>query len=303
MSPKKDGEGRVDYWNASRDLWIFSIFFFLWRVREREGDLEIIVTVPKGEAREGKGRWVVLERLGAHEGEIRGRWENGCCSIGKGDFSRGPYLYESNTSKGEMYGSTKNNRRKGKKLARAVLVVVYFKAGQPLWRKGPKKFEGGKSVFLSLFYDANEKHHVTPSQTNLDLRQTNKIDRSCRSSSGRSTTQLADTSKKDSGRWAATMMTVEEVSVTDGFQTMLMRKRIVKGMQEKSRISRTILPILLLQHLLQALPLQEALATKRPLALSLHTSCSPHPPHGLSSQELAWCPGSLQTYVWDTCTR
>lgn len=59
------------------EIYEFFLPFFLWRERERqrerEGDLEILVTVPKGEAREGEGRWIKLERLEADEGKIRGR--------------------------------------------------------------------------------------------------------------------------------------------------------------------------------------------------------------------------------------
>lgn len=56
-------------------IYEFFLLFFSYgergreKEREREGDLEIMVTVPKGEAREGEGRWVNLERLGAHEGK------------------------------------------------------------------------------------------------------------------------------------------------------------------------------------------------------------------------------------------
>lgn len=292
MSPKKDGGGRVDYWNASRDLWIFFAFFFLWRERERqrerEGDLEILVTVPKGEAREGEGRWIKLERLEADEGKIRGRWENSCCSIGNGSFSRGLCLYEYNTITGEMYGSTKSNRRKGKKLARPAPVVVYFKAGQLLWRKGQKKLKlRGASPFYwacsmmrtkSITWLYAKPISIYVIQINWPKLQI-----------------LTWTLYHSIGRyikealccWAATMMTVEEVSVTVDD-----RERIIKGIKKRAKFQ---------NHHPHPSPFNFSsrdFLFKKPCYQSdrwLSTSCPPTRHTGLSSHNflMSWIPTDL----------
>lgn len=291
MSPKNDGGGRVDYWNASRDLWIFFTFFFLWREGEREGDLEILVTVPKGEAREGEGRWIKLERLEADEEKIRGRWENSCCSIGNGGFSRGLYLYEYDTITGEMYGSTKSNRGKGKKFARPVLVVLYFKAGQLLCRKGQKKLKlKGASPFCwacsmmrtkSITWLYAKPISIYVIQINWPKLQI--LIWTLYHSIGRYI-------KEALGCWAATMMTVEEVSVTDRSKQCWWQREDYKRHQEKSKIPEPSSPSFSFQLLLQGLPLQEALLPKWPMTLHLLFS------RGLSSHNLlmSWIPTDLR---------
>lgn len=73
LCPQRMTEGEELITGMHLEIYEFFLPFFSYGEREREGDLEILVTVPKGEAREGEGRWIKLERLEADEGKIRGR--------------------------------------------------------------------------------------------------------------------------------------------------------------------------------------------------------------------------------------
>lgn len=205
-------------------------------------------------------------------------------------FSYGEGEIKRDTITGEMYGSTKSNRRKGKKLARPVLVVVYFKAGQLLWRKGQKKLKlKGANPFCwacsmmrteSITWLYAKPISIYVIQINWPKLQI-----------------LIWTLYHSIGRyikealccWAATMMTVEEVSVTDGSKQCWWQRGIKKRAEFQN-------------HHPHPSPFNFSSRDfhfKNPCYQSdrwLSTSCSPTRHTGLSSYNLlmSWIPTDLR---------